>query len=102
MFNGVSWTVARDWATGNTYTWTPTVGGAYQLQVWVRNNGTTTDTAEAHGAVAFTIVVPSTVNLAAFQPSGWSDAIVVAAGSGVYRDAGTYVRGQTYFLSFAR
>jgi hypothetical protein len=101
VFNGVSWTVARDWATGNTYTWTPTVGGDYQLQVWVRNNGTTTDTPEAYGTSAFTIAAPNTVNLAAYQPSGWSDAIVVAAVSGSRTDAGSYVRGQTYYLSFA-
>jgi hypothetical protein len=93
VFNGARWTVAQDWAPGNTYTWTPTVGGTYQLQVWVRNNGTTTDTAEAHGAMAFTIVAPSTVNLASYQPAGWSDAIVVATGSESKTDAGPYVQG---------
>ena len=57
----------------------------------------TADTWQARGRLVYTV----TTNLAAYQPPGWSDAIVVAAGSGVYRDAGTYVRGQTYFLSFA-
>ena len=52
------------------------------------------------GTMAFSIVVPNR-NLAAYQPPGWSDAVVVAAGSGGYRDVGTYGRGQTYFLSFA-
>jgi hypothetical protein len=101
VFNGVSWAVARDWEPGSPYTWTPTVAGSYQFQVWVRNNGTTTDTAEASATIAFTIATASTVNLAAYQPQGWSDAIVVAAGSGARTDAGTYVSGQTYYLSVA-
>jgi hypothetical protein len=101
FYNGASWTVAQDWAAGNAVTRTFTAAGTYQFQVWVRNNGTTTDTAEASAGIAFTIAAASNVNLAAYRPSGWSDAIVVAGVSGSRTDAGTYVKAQTYYLNFA-
>ena len=39
VFNGSTWTVGRDWASSNTWTWTPTTGGTYTIQVWARNAG---------------------------------------------------------------
>jgi M6 family metalloprotease-like protein len=96
-FNGTTWRIVQDWNTSATFAWTPTAPGTYTLQVWARNSGTTTDTAEAYKAIAFTI---SNVNLAAYQPSGWPDAIVVAAVSGSRADGGTYIREQTFYLNF--
>jgi hypothetical protein len=41
------WRVMRNWAQGNTWTWTPTVANSgYQVSVWVRNATTTADTYE--------------------------------------------------------
>jgi hypothetical protein len=39
----VGWTLLRDWATGNTVTWTPAAGdiGNHVVQVWVRSAGST-------------------------------------------------------------
>jgi len=43
--SGAGWTMARDWGTGNSFTWTPGASdvGAYTLQAWVRNAGSTGD-----------------------------------------------------------
>ena len=40
---GGAWTVARDYAAGNTWTWDTTglATSTYQVQVWVRNAGST-------------------------------------------------------------
>ena len=35
------WTLLRDYAAGNTAQWTPTMGGSYQVQVWVRSADST-------------------------------------------------------------
>ena len=44
---GNGWYIARDWAQGNTWTWTPTVANSgYRVSVWVRNATTTADTYE--------------------------------------------------------
>jgi len=41
------WRITRDWAQGNTWTWTPTVANSgYQVSVWVRSATTTADTYE--------------------------------------------------------
>jgi hypothetical protein len=45
----------QDWTTSNTYTWTPTTAGSYQLGVWVRNSGSTADTWEVYGTLPFTV-----------------------------------------------
>jgi len=59
VFNGTSWTLARDWSTSPSTTWTPTAAGTYSVQVWVRNAGSTT----AYDAVGtkngFTVTVGS-------------------------------------------
>jgi hypothetical protein len=39
--DGAGWTMARDYATSNIFTWTPTVNGKYYLQAWVRSAGST-------------------------------------------------------------
>ena len=40
---GAGWTLLRDWAAGNTFTWTPTNSeiGGHLVQVWVRSAGST-------------------------------------------------------------
>src|SRR5262249_8278116 len=39
VYNGVSWSVGRDWAASNSWMWSPPAAGSYLLQVWVRNAG---------------------------------------------------------------
>jgi hypothetical protein len=34
-----SWTLAQAYSTSNTWSWTPAQAGTYEVQVWVRNNG---------------------------------------------------------------
>jgi hypothetical protein len=55
VWNGSTWTVARNWGTGNTLAWTPTAPGDYQLQVWVRSAGTSGEPPEAYGNLPMTV-----------------------------------------------
>ena len=52
---GVGWTMLRDYAPGNTFTWTPTAPGTYSLQVWVRSNGSTATYEGYAGTSSFVI-----------------------------------------------
>ena len=55
VWNGSAWSVAREWAAGNTLRWTPTAPGAYEVHAWVRNNGVTADTWQAWGRMVLTV-----------------------------------------------
>jgi Divergent InlB B-repeat domain len=55
VYDWTTWTLARNWATGSTFSWTPPSPGNYLIQVWARNSGTSTDTWEAYGQVAYTV-----------------------------------------------
>jgi hypothetical protein len=55
VWNGTTWTIARDWAAGNTFTWTPRAPGDYQIQVWVRSTGTSGEPPEAYGNLPVTV-----------------------------------------------
>src|SRR5207244_3561523 len=56
VFNGTTWSVVRDWATANTFAWTPTTPNpSYVVAVWVRSNGDTTDAPEADASAPFPI-----------------------------------------------
>jgi cell wall-associated protease len=58
MYDGVSWTVVRDWGA-STFTWTPTVANAvYKAAVWVRETGTGGDPPEAYTSLPFAITGP--------------------------------------------
>ena len=54
LYDGATWTVAQNWTTTNTNTWTPTVNGAY-VGVWARSAGSTVDAPDAALSVQFTI-----------------------------------------------
>jgi YVTN family beta-propeller protein len=58
VYNGTTWSVGQDWGTNTTFAWTPTAPGSYLLQVWARNSGTTTDTPEAYGQLAYMVSPP--------------------------------------------
>ena len=92
IWNGSAWSLGRDWATGNTYTWTPTAAGNYSIQVWLRNSGTATDVAEAFNGLAATIVPAGTsplsltnftANKAGSQPVGTAITFTVTGTGGV-------------------
>jgi PA14 domain len=52
IFNGTSWTMARQWSTSNTFTWTPTsANSSYIVHVWARNANSTQDAADNPAAV---------------------------------------------------
>ncbi len=57
--NWKTWSLLRDWG-GNTFAWTPTVANPnYQVGVWVRPSGSTTDAPEVTGALPFAIAPPT-------------------------------------------
>jgi hypothetical protein len=60
--------MAKDWGVENTYIWTPTVAGRYQVGVWVKSNGVAGDNPKATMALPYTITAP-TVTLGATPPS---------------------------------
>ncbi len=77
--SGGVWTLARDYATSNTFTWTPGTGaeGSYALQVWIRNAGSSAAYDTWVGTPYFTIgpsgparVVSVTANQSLPAPSG--------------------------------
>jgi glucose/arabinose dehydrogenase len=41
VYNGSSWTIARDWNPSSAFTWVASSPGSYQFQVWVRNASST-------------------------------------------------------------
>jgi hypothetical protein len=59
IFDGVTWTVFRNWSTSNTFTWTPGSANAeYRIGVWIRNGNSSADTyanAASNGSLAFPV-----------------------------------------------
>ena len=94
-----AWSVGQNWGTGNTFSWTPGAAGTYSIQVWVRNNATTAEAPEATGTAAYTVT--SNINLAPYQPAGWSAPIVVASVPTSFIDVGVYSASATYYIAFA-
>jgi hypothetical protein len=36
---GGSWTIVQDYGTSSTFSWTPSAAGTYQIEVDIRNHG---------------------------------------------------------------
>jgi len=53
--NGGASTVAVNWTTSNSFTWTPTENANYAVSVWVRSSGNAADVLEASTYLAFSI-----------------------------------------------
>jgi hypothetical protein len=53
--SGSGWVMARDYATSNSFTWTPATDGSYAVQVWVRNAGSSATYDTWVGSPFFTI-----------------------------------------------
>ena len=61
LFNGTTWTLARDWSSSATWAWTPTQpGSSYQVGVWVRDSTMTSDIGTYNKAMTFAISGTST------------------------------------------
>lgn len=68
VFDGVSWSVARDWSTTSQWTWTPPTGGTYSFQVWARNSGSSgIDAARNFGPI--TVGVPASLTVTGLTSS---------------------------------
>ena len=80
LFDGENWTVGRDWASSNTWSWTPSAPGDYFVQVWARNAGSSALYDAWLDSGSYNVAPPpplSVTSLTASQPSG------VAAGATV-------------------
>jgi stage II sporulation protein D len=53
--SGGAWTLARDWSTAPTFSWTPSAAGSYQIGVWVRGANTTADTNAVNFAIPYVV-----------------------------------------------
>jgi hypothetical protein len=61
LYDGANWIQRSDWSTSNSWTWTPSAANsAYIVGVWIRNAGSTVDTAAAVGSMPFAITSGST------------------------------------------
>ena len=69
--DGHTWTLAGNWATAATFSWTPTTAGARSaVRVWVRGAGNSSDVAEVDKVVSYSIAAPiSAVTLTANRVS---------------------------------
>jgi hypothetical protein len=41
IFDGVNWTIARDWNSVTIFVWRPTTRAAYRIGIWARDATTT-------------------------------------------------------------
>jgi hypothetical protein len=59
VFDGVSWALAQDWSSANTFLWTPSTANAgYLVAVWAKSVGNPADAADTLTQVPFTIAPP--------------------------------------------
>jgi N-acetylmuramoyl-L-alanine amidase len=66
LYDGATWRIARDWAAGNTFAWTPvTAGASYQIGVSVRSAGNTSGEAEAWASMPYAIRASASVTAVA-------------------------------------
>jgi hypothetical protein len=56
VFDGSSWTIARDWNSNPMYPWRPTVPGTYRVGIWVRDATSTSNSSAISQFVTFTVV----------------------------------------------
>lgn len=89
VFNGSTWTLARDWSTSPNFSWTSSASGSYQIGIWVRGANTTADTSAVNFSIPYVINAgPSLVatgisaNLASPQPVGTTVTFTTGAAGG--------------------
>jgi cell wall-associated protease len=97
LFDGTTWTIARDWSSSATWAWTPNQPGNYQVGVWVRDSTMTSDIGTYNKTMTFAISGTSTTstttsgplritavtsNLASPQPAGTRVTFTASAAGG--------------------
>src|SRR6185369_2650450 len=92
VFDGTTWTIARDWSVQATFNWTPAVANPnYRVGVWVKSGtitGDTYDRTESTASMTFPIVTSTlrldalTSDLTAPQPPQSTTTFVAAASGG--------------------
>ena len=56
VFDGLVWTLVRDWQAGNTFSWTPSApNNNYQITAWARNAGQTGDEPRGSASIDYPI-----------------------------------------------
>ncbi|MGE5422975.1 MAG: DUF4214 domain-containing protein, partial [Ignavibacteriales bacterium] len=53
------WEIAQPYSTTNTWAWTPTIDGTYEIEVWVKEVGWTNEY-DKNMVIEYTILVPNT------------------------------------------
>jgi hypothetical protein len=111
LYNGITWTIVKEWSTETTFTWTPATANAnYLVYVWARSAGNTSDTSEKMAGRSFPILtgfitgVTLTASHTAPQPAGTPITFTAAAagGSAPYQykfwlyDGTTWTTGQNW------
>jgi hypothetical protein len=114
VYDGVSWSVGRDWSATPTWTWVPQAPGTYSFQVWARNarSGSTYDAFRSAGPVTIGSPAPLAVTALGTSPLAplVTDAPVVitaaaTGGSGPYAlafwvsDGSSWSLGQSWSAS---
>jgi hypothetical protein len=114
VYDGVAWSVGRDWSSKPTWTWVPATAGTYSFQVWVRNAGSTANFDAWLGAGPAAVSQPEPLAVTALTVSPLaplvtgSPAVVTASaigGSGPYAyqfwvfDGTDWSIGQTWSAS---
>ena len=68
LYDGTTWTMMRDWAADNTWTWTPAAAGTYRFQVWVRNAGSAASYDAWRAFGPYTTSVPASLTITSIVP----------------------------------
>jgi hypothetical protein len=76
VWDGMAWTMVRDWGAGNPYTWTPVTAGTYQLGVWAKPSATPGDLWAAYATLPFTVTAPPAPSLTSFTASPASPQVI--------------------------
>jgi hypothetical protein len=85
IYDGTTWSIAKNWSTSSSLMWQPSVAGRYIVAVWARNAGETADAGQALAQTRYeiTVGVPTITSLTSSLPSpqGANSLVVFHAGS---------------------
>jgi hypothetical protein len=62
VYDGERWSIARDWSSGQTFSWQPTRLGNYIVAAWVRTFGVNADASQALAQMNYAIWPPGQVS----------------------------------------
>jgi hypothetical protein len=55
IFDGVNWTIARDWSSEPALAWKPPTRGAYRIGIWARDATTRADVGNVAASIPFRV-----------------------------------------------